>query len=141
MRANDPGMIPLWVDTNVLIRLLTDDPPEMSARATELAVRAETGELRLRVAPLVVAETVWVLLSFYGYSREGVAEALISLLRADGVQAEEGRLVVAALESMARFNVDFVDGYLAEVARSKGEAVCSFNRDFARLDVEWMLPG
>jgi predicted nucleic acid-binding protein len=63
------------------------------------------------------------------------------LLRADGVQVEEGRLLVAALESMARSNVDFVDAYLAEVARSKGETVCSFDRDFARLDVEWMLPG
>jgi predicted nucleic acid-binding protein len=57
------------------------------------------------------------------------------------VQVEEGRLLVAALESMARSNVDFVDAYLAEVARSKGETVCSFDRDFARLDVEWMLPG
>lgn len=134
-------MIPVWVDANVLIRLLTDDPPEMSARAAEVAARAETGELRLRITPLVLAETVWVLLSFYGYSREKVAEALIALLRADGVQAEEGRLVLAALESMASSNVDFVDAYLAELARSKGEAVCSFDRDFARLDVEWMLPG
>lgn len=134
-------MIPVWVDANVLIRLLIDDPPEMSARAAEVAARAETGELRLRIAPLVLAETVWVLLSFYGYSRERVAEALIALLRADGVQAEEGRLVLAALESMASSNVDFVDAYLAELARSKGEAVCSFDRDFARLDVEWMLPG
>lgn len=134
-------MIPVWVDANVLIRLLTDDPPEMSARAAEVAARAETGELRLRITPLVLAETVWVLLSFYGYSRERVAEALTALLRADGVQAEEGRLVLAALESMASSNVDFVDAYLAELARSKGEAVCSFDRDFARLDVEWMLPG
>lgn len=133
-------MIPVWVDANVILRLLTDDPPEMSERAARLAARAEAGEVLLRIAPLVVAETVWVLLSFYGHSRENVAEVLIALLRADGVQIEEGRLVVAALESMARSNVDFVDAYLAEVARSKGEAVCSFDQDFAHLEVEWMLP-
>ncbi|MBU2602837.1 MAG: PIN domain-containing protein [Actinobacteria bacterium] len=133
-------MIALWVDANVILRLLTDDPPEMSAQAAGLAARAEVGEVLLRIAPLVVAETVWVLLSYYGHSRENVAEALIALLRADGVQAEEGRAVVAALESMARSNVDFVDAYLAEVARAKGEAVCSFDQDFARLDVEWVLP-
>jgi predicted nucleic-acid-binding protein len=95
----------------------------------------------LRIAPLVVAETVWVLLSFYGHPREGVAEALIALLRADGVRVEEGRLVIAALESMARSNVDFVDAYLAEVARAIGEAVCSFDQDFARLGVEWLHSG
>jgi predicted nucleic acid-binding protein len=134
-------VIPLWVDANVIVRLLTDDPPEMSAQAAELAARAEAGEVLLRVASLVVAETVWVLLSYYGHSRESVAEALIALLRADGVQAEDGRLVIAALESMARSGVDFVDAYLAEVARSKDEAVCSFDRDFAGLDVEWVLPG
>ncbi|MHB0979278.1 MAG: PIN domain-containing protein [Thermoleophilia bacterium] len=134
-------MIPVWVDANVILRLLTDDPPEMSEQAARLAARAEAGEVLVRIAPLVVAETVWVLLSFYGHSRESVAEALIALLRAGGVQVEEGRLVVAALESMARSNVDFVDAYLAEVARSKGEAVCSFDQDFARLEVEWVQPG
>jgi predicted nucleic-acid-binding protein len=77
----------------------------MSERAARVAARAGAGEVLLRIAPLVVAETVWVLLSFYGHSREDVAEALIALLRADGVQVEEGRLGVAALESMARSNV------------------------------------
>jgi antitoxin PrlF len=42
----------------------------------------ETGELRLRIAPLVLAETVWVLLSLYGYSPGRVVEELIAILRA-----------------------------------------------------------
>jgi predicted nucleic acid-binding protein len=33
------------------------------------------------------------------------------------------------------------DAYLAQVSRSHGEAVCSFDEDFRRLEVELMTPG
>ncbi|MEB3337389.1 MAG: PIN domain-containing protein [Leptolyngbyaceae bacterium] len=58
-----------WVDTNIFLRLLTGDPPELAQRAFRLAERAEQGEIRLRVSPMVVAEMVWVLSSFYKYPR------------------------------------------------------------------------
>jgi predicted nucleic acid-binding protein len=130
----------LWLDANVLLRYLTDDPPLMAEQAAALLARAERGEVLLRVSPLVVAEVVWVMLSFYRHPKAQVAEVLISLLRADGLRADDGRQVIGALEAMAALNVDFVDAYLAEVARARGEAVCSFEQDFARLDVDWVSP-
>jgi predicted nucleic acid-binding protein len=42
---------------------------------------------------------------------------------------------------MAEANVDFVDAYLAQAALAKGQAVCSFDEDFRRLDVEIVKPG
>jgi AbrB family looped-hinge helix DNA binding protein len=121
------GQVTVPIEVRRALDLHAGDALVFELHGDEIRVRTEkrsgVSELRLLNSPLVVAET------------------LIALLRAGGVQAEEGRLVVAALESMARSNVDFVDAYLAEVARSKGEAVCSFDRDFARLDVEWMVPG
>lgn len=53
---------------------------------------------------------------------------------------EEAEQVVAALDRMAALNVDFIDTYLAEVARREGDAVVSFDRDFRRLDVLWIKP-
>jgi predicted nucleic acid-binding protein len=41
---------------------------------------------------------------------------------------------------MAVSNVDFADAYLAEIARSRGESVVSFDRDFKRLNVSWIDP-
>lgn len=134
-------MTSLWLDANVLVRLLTDDPPDMAAQAASLVARAERGEVVLRLSPLVVAETAWVLLSYYRHPRPRVAEVLIALLRAEGIRADDSRHLIAALEAMAARNVDFVDAYLAETARAKGEGVCSFDEDFARLDVEWVRPG
>jgi predicted nucleic acid-binding protein len=69
-----------WLDTNVLIRRLTGDPPEQAARATRLLARAE----RLLLADLIVAEVVYVLESFYEVPRPRVVElvrAIIAFVR------------------------------------------------------------
>ena len=112
----------------------------MAERAARLANQAEQGEITLKVAPIVVAEVVWVLISFYGYSRKQVAEVLIALLTADGIVLEETEQVIAALDRMVSLSIDFIDAYLAELARRENEAVASFDRDFRRLDVNWVEP-
>jgi predicted nucleic acid-binding protein len=132
---------PVWVDANVLLRLLTNDPPEMAEKVAALAVRAQRGEIALHVAPLVVTECIWVLGSFYGFSRREIADALTGVVMAEGVDAGERELVLAALHSMATANVDYVDAYLAQAALAQGEAVCSFDEGFLRLDVEIDKPG
>lgn len=134
-------MTDLWVDANVLLRFITADPPDLAQRALRLIEQAERGEVTLRLSPLVVAEMVWVLGGrVYGYSRTEIAEVLIPLVTAEGIALQETDLVVAALNSMARANVDFLDAFLAETARREGEAVVSFDRDFRRLEVAWVEP-
>ena len=132
---------PFWLDANVLLRFLTDSPPELAGRAARLLEGAQRGEVSLRVHPVVVAETVWVLESFYEYSRGEISGALIPLLEQPALRVEGARIVVRALEAMAENNVDFVDALLAETARSRGEGVASFDKDFSKLDVEWREPG
>ena len=70
-----------FLDTNVLVRHLTGDPPEMAARAT--AARQSASELLL--TDLVAAETIYLLESFYEVPRGQVAEALRSLIGFDSV--------------------------------------------------------
>jgi predicted nucleic acid-binding protein len=130
-----------WLDANVLLRFLTGSPQELAGRAARLLEKAQRSEISLRVHPVVVAETVWVLESFYGYSRGEISSALIPLLEQPALRVEGVRTVVRALEAMARNNVDFVDALLAETARSRGEGIVSFDKDFRKLDVEWREPG
>ena len=133
-------MTNLWVDANVLLSLITNDPLDLAARSTRLVQRAEQGDISLKVSPLVVAEIVWVLNSFYKYSRTQIAEVLIPLLTSEGLILENSELVIAALEQIATVNVDFADAYLAEIARQQGESVVSFDRDFRRLNISWVEP-
>lgn len=133
-------MTDLWVDANVLLRFLTGDPPDLAQRALRLIQQAERGEVTLKLSPIVVAEVVWVLGSFYRYPRNQIAEVLLPLVTAEGIVLEESEQVVAALDRMATANVDFIDAYLAEVARREGGSVVSFDRDFRRLDIPWVEP-
>lgn len=133
-------MTNLWIDANILLRLLTGDPPEMAERAVRLAQKAERGEVTLKLLPIVVAEVSWVLNSFYGYSRSEIAQVLIPLMTTEGLLVENVDQVIAALKQMASVNVDFLDAYLAEIARKEGEAVVSFDRDFRRLGIPWLEP-
>ena len=131
---------PFWLDANVLLRFLTGRPAELAERAAGLLERAQRGGVSLRVHPVVVAETVWVLESFYEYSKQEISGVLIPFLEQPALRVEGARTVVRALETMAQGNVDFADALLAETARSRGEGVVSFDRDFRRLDVEWREP-
>lgn len=130
----------LWVDANVLIRLITGEPLEMASRALALARRSQSGEVTLHLSALVAAEVVWVLRSFYHFTRSQITDALMLVVTAEGVVIEEQQAVVAALRAMADKNVDFADAFLAEKARTLGHAVCSFDQDFRRLNVDVVEP-
>ncbi len=129
-----------WVDANVLLRFLTGDTPELAKRAAGLLEAAEKDGIPLRVHSVVVAETVWVLQSFYGYSKGEISGALIPLLEQPALRVESSRTVIRTLEVMASSNVDFADALLAETARSHREGVVSFDKDFRKLDVQWRDP-
>ena len=112
----------------------------MASRALALARRSQSGESTLHLSALVVVEVVWVLRSFYHFTRSQITEALMLVVTAEGVVVEEQEAVVAALRAMADKNVDFADAFLAEKARALGHAVCSFDRDFRRLNVDVAEP-
>ena len=129
-----------WIDANFILRFLTGEPQDLAERALRFIQRAERGEIILKVTPLVVAEVVWVLGSFYRYPRIQIAATLIPFLGANGLLVQELQQVVQALEQMAAANVDFVDAYLAEIARQSEGTVASFDRDFRLLDIPWLEP-
>ncbi len=133
-------MTNLWVDANILLRFFTGEPPDLAQRAFRLIQKAESGEVTLRLSPIVVAEVVWVLSSFYKYSHVQIAEVLLPLVVAEGILLDDLEQVTAALKRMANANVDFIDAYLAEIARQKGETIVSFDRDFKRLEIDWVKP-
>lgn len=129
-------MTDVWLDTNVLLRFLTGDPPEQFRRAQRLMRRAADGEVLLHVTHVVLAEAVWVLGSFYGHERDAIAETLRSFILADGVSVEQPDTALEALRVMAESKVAFVDAYVAATARRNAAPVASFDADFRRLGVD-----
>ena len=73
-----------FVDTNVLVRHLTGDPPDQAARATHLLSEVD----QLLLPDLTVTEVVYVLESFYEVHRLDFADAhLVAQAEASGVNA------------------------------------------------------
>lgn len=121
------------VDTNILLRFLTGEPAAQAAAAKKLFSRAATGEITLDLSPVVVAETYYTLLSFYGVERKVAAEKLALLLQQHGVKLREGNQVISALQRLQTTNVGFADAYLAASASEEKIPVASFDRDFDKF--------
>lgn len=120
-----------FVDTNVLVRHLTGDPPEMAARAT-----AYLGtEQELLLTDLIAAETVYVLESFYETPRGQVAEAVRSLIAFESVVCVDPALLLRAVEVYETDRLDFAEAYLVACAENtRVGKVASFDRSIDRVD-------
>jgi predicted nucleic-acid-binding protein len=128
-----------FVDTNVLVRHLTGDPADMATQATSY-LRTET---ELLLTDLVVAETIYVLESFYETPRETVAAAVRSLISLASVVTVDAALLLRALEVYETGRIDFAEAYLVACAESTGvDRIASFDRSIDRVPtVERVEPG
>jgi predicted nucleic-acid-binding protein len=119
-----------FLDTNVLIRHLTGDPPAQARRATALLKRAE----ELLLADLIVAEVVYVLESFYEVERERVAELVRAIVGFPAIVVVDEPLLLRALELYEVERLDFAEAYLVASAEASGVgAIASFDRDIDRV--------
>jgi predicted nucleic acid-binding protein len=119
-----------FVDTNILVRHLTGDPPDMAARATEYLRAAPN----LLLTDVIVAETIYVLESFYEAPRGQVAEAVRSLLSLPSIVSVDPALLFRAVEVYEINRIDFAEAYLVACAESTGvDRVVSFDRSLDRV--------
>lgn len=119
-----------FVDTNILVRHLTGDPPEQAARSTRFLTEAD----ELLLADLVVAEVVCVLESFYEVPRERVAELVRATIAFPTVVVLDPVLLLRALEVYETDRLDFAEAYLvAQAERSGVGVVASFDKAIDRV--------
>lgn len=119
-----------FVDTNVLVRHLTGDPPAQAARATRYLRRADA----LLLADLILAEVAYVLESYYEVARGQVAEALRAILAFRAIRVVDAELLRRAVEVYEVNRLDFADAYLVACAERTGVGrIASFDRSIDRV--------
>ena len=119
-----------FLDTNVLIRHLTGDPPEQARRASTYLERAD----ELLLPDLIVAEVVYVLESFYEIARVRVAELVRAIIVFPGIIVVDEPLLLRALEVYEVERIDFAEAYLVASAEASGvETIASFDRAIDRI--------
>ncbi|HEY8741273.1 MAG TPA: PIN domain-containing protein [Candidatus Dormibacteraeota bacterium] len=118
------------LDTNILVRHFTGDPPELAARATRYL--SESNDLQW--PDLIVAETVYVLESFYEVERAQVAFMIRAALAFPAIEVVDEELLLRALEVYEVYRIDFAEAYLvASAERSDIRAIASFDRSIDRV--------
>ena len=116
---------PLIVDANVILRYLLRDHEKFFREAKNVFDTVFSGERRIFLLDAVLAEVVYVLEGFYGVKRKEISEALLSLLKAKGMQAYHKEALIKALKIFSESNLDFVDGLL-----------CAYGEEFPILSFD-----
>jgi len=123
-----------YIDSNVILRYLTQDPPEMAKKALKIFTDAKKGRLTLLITSLTLAEVVCVLESYYSHPKNHISETLTQFLLCDGLEVEGLDLLIGALNIYQEKNIDFADAVLASQALQKGlPSIYSFDHHFDRI--------
>ena len=120
--------VKLTLDTNVLVRLATQDNPQQAAAALKVL---QTASL-IAVPSTALCEMVWVLIRGYRYTPEQVAHAIRTLLQVSQVVCHTPA-VLAGL-ALLQSGGDFADGVIAfEGELMGGQEFVTFDKAAAKL--------
>jgi predicted nucleic-acid-binding protein len=127
-----------WVviDTNLLVRYLTDDEPQKAKAVDNLLKKAANGELRILIPSIVIAELVWVLESFYRMEANEIAGLVEAILNTPGIEVTEKSIIISALRFYTGKNIDFIDAWIIEFAKKNDiKTIYTFDKRHFR-DIE-----
>lgn len=114
------------LDTNYLIRFLTQDIEEQARQAKQVIV----GE-QIYLPAIVLAETVYILENHYQVKKQEVCQALKGFLMQENVRSvEHGQL---ALEIYEQEKISFYDSLIVAESATKKWEVASFDQELVEV--------
>jgi predicted nucleic acid-binding protein len=123
-----------YIDTDVIIRLLTGDDQRKQRQARALFEQVEQGKLIVTAPDTVIADAVYVLHSkrLYNKPKAEVSQLLIPLVRLPSFRVKNRRAVLAALRLYAEFRaLDFTDALIVALMQQSGQRVVySYDTDY-----------
>lgn len=124
------------LDTSVIVRYLTGDPPDLADRAATII---DTGA-DLLVTDVALVETAYVLTTVYGVPREVAVDYLITFLQKKNIYTlglDKDMALHALLLCRPSGRVSFADAMVWAAARSSGsQVIYSFDERFPSDGVE-----
>ena len=115
----------IGVDTNLLVRILTNDDPMQARRAVKVLQSDE-----IYIAKTVLLETEWVLRHAYEIEKANIKKGFLKLLGLPNVSVEDPDSVTQAI-SWYESNLDFADA-LHLASSSRCERFATFDRAFVK---------
>ena len=124
----------IGLDTNILLRYLTQDDPVQSAKAAEILERRLTEKNPGFVSVVAMVETVWVLDRAYFLTAQEIATAIERLLQVEVLAIENEQEVFTAMVALKQGRGSFADALIAELGARVGcTRTLTFDRKATRL--------
>ena len=113
-----------FLDSNILLRHLTNDHLERGQACFALICDPEQGDRIVWTMELVVAEVVFVLSNrkSYGLDRETVRDLLLPLIELPRIRLPRKRLYRRVFDLYATLPIDYVDAYHAALMERRGSS-------------------
>lgn len=124
----------IGLDTNILVRYLTQDDPIQSVKARDVVERQLTDENPGFVSIVAMVETVWVLERAYELATREIVRAVERILQTDVLVVENEQEVFTALIALKRGQGSFADAVIAALGARRGcTRTLTFDRKALRL--------
>jgi predicted nucleic-acid-binding protein len=121
----------IGLDTNILVRFITQDHPTQSAAATRL-IDSLSSDAPGFLSLVVIAELIWVLQFSYRFDKHEIEKVIESLLRSKELILEKKDIVAQASTKFHASRADFADCLIERCGRSAGcKHVLTFDRNAA----------
>lgn len=127
----------IGIDTNVLVRYLTQDDAKQAALATRFIETDLSPRQQGFISTVVLVELCWVLQSLYSVSATELLDMTDDLLISRNLQIEHRDAVQAALQTLRAHPavaVGLSDALIAHVGQAQG---CSHTVSFDKGAVRW----
>jgi len=124
----------IGLDTNILVRYLTQDDPAQSPKATELIEQRLSEDGPGFISLVAMAETAWVLERAYGFADEIIAAAIERTLQAEALVVESEHEVFFAMSVLKEGRGSFADALIGALGAKAGcTRTLTFDRKALRL--------
>lgn len=127
----------IGLDTNVVIRYLTQDDAKQAAKANKLIEQQLSPKSPGFITVITMVEIVWVLESCYKQNRDDISKVLYSLLTTKQLVVESADKVYLALRRYGNAKADLSDALIAIIAEQEGcERVVTFDNHAVNVGME-----
>lgn len=126
----------IGLDTNIVVRYLTQDDPVQSPQATAIIERRLSVANPGFVSIVTMAEIVWVLERSYALPAPEIAAAIERMLQVEELVVENEQEVFAAMLALKHGSGGFADALIAELGARAG---CTYTLTFDKKAMR--LPG
>ena len=124
------------LDTNAILRFLTQDRPKEAKEVELLFKRAQKNQITIEISEPVFIETAVMLRNYFKFPKEKVVIMLETILSLEWIKIENLQFVSQAISLYSITSLDLIDCLVLARARSKNQSIFTFDQTLSSLASE-----